>query len=138
MSTIVGEIVPKKKRSKRTERAQQIVLESLDNNGGHITKACAAAGITRQAYQKWMKNDPEFAEKASEIIQGKVDNVEWALYAEAVKGNVTAQIFYLKNKRPDEWQDVNRIDARVGVVDIRATKQDIATVIEKYGLLGRP
>ena len=32
----------------------------------------------------------------------------------ALAGNVTAQIFYLKNRRPDRWRDVQNINADVG------------------------
>ena len=34
-----------------------------------------------------------------------VGHVSNALYQNAMDGNVTAQIFYLKNRAPDEWKD---------------------------------
>ena len=33
------------------------------------------------------------------------------LYKNALAGNVTAQIFWLKNRRPAEWRDVQNIEA---------------------------
>lgn len=135
MGTKVHPVVVSKKRTEKTKRLQALVLGGLEQNGGHIQKACEAAKITRQAYHKWTKNDPEFFEKARAIIDGKIDNVEWALYKNAMEGHVTAQIFYLKNKRPEEWQDVNRIDARVAVVDLSRAEKEVADVIEKHGLL---
>jgi len=34
-----------------------------------------------------------------------------SLYKNALAGNVTAQIFWLKNRRPSEWRDVQNIEA---------------------------
>ena len=34
------------------------------------------------------------------------DRVEESLYRNALAGNTTAQIFWLKNRRPDRWRDV--------------------------------
>jgi hypothetical protein len=36
------------------------------------------------------------------------------LYRNALAGNVTAQIFWLKNRRPSEWRDVQHIDQVTG------------------------
>ena len=37
-----------------------------------------------------------------------------SLYRLALAGNVTAQIFFLKNRAPHEWRDVQHIDQAVG------------------------
>ena len=37
--------------------------------------------------------------------------VEESLYRNALAGNTTAQIFWLKNRRPDRWRDVQNIEA---------------------------
>ena len=42
---------------------------------------------------------------------GKVTKVP---YTEHVPPDVTAQIYWLKNRRPDRWRDVQNIDAAVG------------------------
>ena len=36
------------------------------------------------------------------------------MYKRALAGDVTACIFYLKNRRPDRWRDVQNINADVG------------------------
>lgn len=38
------------------------------------------------------------------------DKVELSLYNKAMTGNVTAQIFWLCNRRPDRWKNVNRVE----------------------------
>jgi hypothetical protein len=42
------------------------------------------------------------------------DRVEESLYRNALAGNTTAQIFWLKNRRPDRWRDVQHVDQAVG------------------------
>jgi hypothetical protein len=40
--------------------------------------------------------------------------VEESLYRNALAGNTTAQIFWLKNRRPDRWRDVQQLQSEVG------------------------
>ena len=42
-------------------------------------------------------------------------------YTEHVPPDVTAQIYWLKNRRPDRWRDVQNIDHAVGVYHISET-----------------
>jgi hypothetical protein len=42
------------------------------------------------------------------------DRVEESLYRNALAGNTTAQIFWLKNRRPDRWRDVQQLQSEVG------------------------
>jgi len=37
-----------------------------------------------------------------------------SLYQQALAGNVGAICFWLKNRRPSEWRDVQNVDAAVG------------------------
>ena len=43
------------------------------------------------------------------------DRVEESLYRNALAGNTTAQIFWLKNRRPDRWRDVQQLQSELGV-----------------------
>jgi hypothetical protein len=43
--------------------------------------------------------------KGKEVADYTVEN---ALYRSALEGNTTAQIFWLKNRRPDKWRDKPR------------------------------
>ena len=40
--------------------------------------------------------------KGKEVVDYEVEN---ALLSSALEGNTTAQIFWLKNRRPDKWRD---------------------------------
>lgn len=69
---------------------------------------CKNIGISRKTLFVWRKRYPDI-ERALKLGKDVADrNVENSLYSAAVKGNVTAMIFWLKNRKPEEWRD--RID----------------------------
>ena len=47
--------------------------------------------------------------KGKEVVDYEVEN---ALLKNALGGNTTAQIFWLKNRRPDKWKDKRDIDVK--------------------------
>lgn len=106
--------------------------------GSTITSACQAVGISRETFYDWMDKKPDFSDtikKAMAIPDRKVEN---SLFKQAkgffkvkekhfevekdgkkqlvkviekvVLPNVTATIFYLKNKKPDEFKDRHNLD----------------------------
>ena len=48
--------------------------------------------------------------------------VESALYKNAVDGNVTAQIFWLKNRKPGQWCEKYRVEEVPEPVEIRVVR----------------
>jgi hypothetical protein len=52
-----------------------------------------------------MNADPAFADSVDQAEMGAHELVEDALFQAAQSGNVVAMIFYLKNRKPDEWRD---------------------------------
>ena len=77
------------------------LLKALELYNGLITQACRHANVSRAVYYKWYKDDPVFAEKAKEIQEHTVDNVESKLYDLIESNDKTAIIFYLKCKGKD-------------------------------------
>ena len=52
-----------------------------------------------------LKEHPELSEhlkKGKEVVDYEVEN---ALLKNALSGNITAQIFWLKNRKPKQWKD---------------------------------
>ena len=67
-----------------------------------IAKNC---GCNAGTLYEWKKKYPEISEalkKGKEVVDYEVEN---ALLQSARDGNTTAQIFWLKNRRPDKWRD---------------------------------
>ncbi len=68
---------------------------------GHISNTCEATGISRQTYYNWLDDDTLFAQCIMESEMNLNDEVRDVLINKAASGDMTAVIFYLKNRHPD-------------------------------------
>ncbi len=79
--------------------------------GADVALAGAIVGCTRQAIYKLRTREPEFAERMDEARSLADEKVIRSLYEMATKEhNVTACIFWLKNRQPGVWRDRHDID----------------------------
>lgn len=72
--------------------------------------------VSRSTLHEWMKRFPDISDalkKGGEVPDYAVQN---ALFEKALNGDVTAMIFWLKNRKPDKWRDrhENAIDLTAG------------------------
>jgi len=66
--------------------------------------------VTKQTINNWKKSHPEFFDSLKSGKDVVDDKVETRLCEDALmSGNTTAQIFWLKNRRPKEWRDRREI-----------------------------
>lgn len=92
------------------KKDKDILLQALENHLGIVSRACKASNIARITYYEWLKTDPEFAQKVEEVKESVLDFAEGSLYKSIGSGNVTATIFFLKNKGKSRGYQ-NEIDA---------------------------
>lgn len=62
-------------------------------------------GINPSTLYDWKKKYPEISDtlkKSKDVVDRMVEN---ALFRNAIEGNTTAQIFWLKNRKPDKWRE---------------------------------
>lgn len=62
-------------------------------------------GISQATLYEWKKQFPELSDtlkKSKDVVDRMVEN---ALFKNAIEGNTTAQIFWLKNRKPDKWRE---------------------------------
>ncbi len=83
-------------------------------------------GISYQTLNERKKENSEFSEAIKRGQAQGVETVTNALFESAKGGNTTAQIFYLKNRDPNEWRDRKDI-AHSG--QLAVTYDDIVTRI---------
>ena len=62
-------------------------------------------GIRRSTLYEWKNKHSDFADAIKSSKEVADFEVESALYSKACSGDVTAQIFWLKNRKPDKWRD---------------------------------
>jgi len=74
-----------------------------------VVSACRAVGISRQAIYDLLKKDREFAEQKDEINHLLNETVESRLFS-MTKHNPTAAFFWLCNRCPDRWHNVNKME----------------------------
>lgn len=105
------------------------MLESL-GRGATIVAAAKAAGCHLITVYKWRHSDSVFEAALLDRLAMRVGTVEDAQYTSAVKGNATAQIFFLCNRARDRWQNVSQIEARLTGEITHKGKVDLALLLE--------
>jgi len=120
------------KITKKTKNLQKkLFMESLEN-GTTITKACKAANVSRYAIWRWRKQSKIFDQQVTEILNSRTQTVEDALFSTAISGNVTAQIFWLKNRGKERWKDKYETNENINVrgeIEITDAKEKILSRI---------
>lgn len=99
---MTDEVKPRR-LAKRTKKLLG-VLRNL-RNGSSISLSCKNAGITASTFWVWRKREPRIADMAEAIADSRIQLVEDALFTNCLKGNVTAQIFFLTNRASAKWAD---------------------------------
>jgi len=71
------------------------------------TKSCVMdyLCIPSSTWYDWEKSKSEFSDAIKKAENTAIQRVESKLQSVAEKGNVTAIIFYLKNRKSFEWKD---------------------------------
>lgn len=95
----------KGKYQKWLEPEGLIRLEGWARDGLTDEQIAKNMGIATGTLYDWKARFEEISEalkKGKEVVDYEVEN---ALVKEALSGNVTAIIFWLKNRRPDKWRD---------------------------------
>ncbi len=73
-------------------------LTLLEKHRGLVSYAIKESGLAIQTYYTWMKDDPDFKQKADQINESVIDWVESKLYENVETNNAQLIQFYLKAK----------------------------------------
>lgn len=87
-----------------------ILLRGWARNGLTDAQVAHNIGINVATLYTWKNKYSEIdnaLKETKEIVDNEVEN---ALYKSALSGNVTAQIFWLKNRRPDRWREKREVE----------------------------
>ena len=97
--------VAKSKADEWLEQDKLTLLEGWARNGLTDEQIAHNMGIVTSTFYEWKKKYPKFSEvlkKNKEVVDLEVEN---ALLKSALSGNITAQIFWLKNRKAKEWRE---------------------------------
>jgi len=81
------------------------LLEGWARDGLTDEQIAHNCGITAKTLYEWKNKFGDIREaikKGKEVVDYEVEN---ALLGKALGGDTTAQIFWLKNRKPDKWRD---------------------------------
>lgn len=101
------------------------LLEGWARDGLTDEQLAEKMSIGIRTLYDWKIRYPQISQalkKGKEIVDFEVEN---ALLKSAIDGNTTAQIFWLKNRRPDKWRD-KPIDAKE-----QTAVEDLTALAEK-------
>lgn len=82
-----------------------LLLEGWARDGLTDEQIAKNIGIGERTLYEWKEKYPQISQslkKGKEVVDYEVEN---ALLSSALGGNTTAQIFWLKNRRPGKWRD---------------------------------
>lgn len=106
-----------------------ILLQGWARDGLTDAQIAHNCGIRVCTLYDWKNKYPEISDalkKGKEIVDFEVEN---ALLKRAKQGDVTAQIFWLKNRRPEKWRDkvqftdessLKKLDSLIEAIDKKA------------------
>lgn len=121
----------KGKYEKWLEPDNLLLLEAWARDGLTDEQIASNIGIRRETLCEWKKKYPNISnalKRGKEVVDIEVEN---ALHKLAVDGNITAIIFWLKNRKPDKWRDKPK--------EISSSLEQIATNInELINVIGEP
>ena len=80
-------------------------IEALASKGLNEEQIASALGISYSTLRRHKASNEQLQAALKKGKAPGIADVSSALYDAAVGGNVTAMIFYLKNRSPDSWRD---------------------------------
>ena len=98
----------------KIDQPKEDAAVELLEGGATMAIAARGIGVHRATLYRHMERSPAFAVRVQDAKDLADDAVEAEMYLIATgrkvatsKGQITAQIFWLKNRRPKQWRDVH-------------------------------
>ena len=111
------------------EITEQVLKDIKHHASRGLTRRqiAAAMGFSHVTLYDKIKKDPNVLNAIKEGEASGLQQVANALFLNATEhNNTTAQIFYLKNRAPEEWKD--RVPEGAGAIDTPIGRIEIVTV----------
>lgn len=108
------------KRGRKPIDIDPVEVERLAAQGLNEEQIAASLGVNWKTLKARKTKLVEFSEALKRGKAVGITQVTNALFKNALEGNVGAQIFFLKNRDPENWADKRKIEA------------DISQIIVKY------
>lgn len=110
------------------EQDKLILLEGWARDGLTYEQIANNMGIGLTTLKEWRQKEPTIQstlKKGREVVDYEVEN---ALLKNALDGNVTAQIFWLKNRKKEQWRE--KVEANDEEKEIQNAKDIVVKIRE--------
>lgn len=110
------------------EQDKLILLEGWARDGLTYEQIANNMGIGLTTLKEWRQKEPTIQatlKKGREVVDFEVEN---ALLKNALEGNVTAQIFWLKNRKKEQWRE--KVETNDDEKEIQNAKDIIVKIRE--------
>lgn len=87
------------------KKADPEKVEALAAQGLTVEQIASCLGMSRSTLYERMGSESDVSDAIKAGRAKGIATVTNALFQSAKGGNTTAQIFYLKNRQPEEWRD---------------------------------
>lgn len=114
------------------EKDNLILLEGWARDGLTFEQIANNIGINVVTLREWRKKEPTIStalKKGREVVDYEVEN---ALLKSALEGNTTAQIFWLKNRRKQQWRD--KVEYETNTDELNKVKELLGKIEEQAKL----
>lgn len=108
----------------RTMKKIEKVMQSL-RNGGSILAACDAEHLGRSTFYDYLEKAPGAQEEMDRIFDSRTNVVVDCLFKNCLKGDSSAQKFWLANRNKNKWAEQHRIDLLSSDGSMSPKKADI-------------
>jgi transposase-like protein len=98
-------------------------------HGATISEIAAYFGVSIMTLYRWSRAWPEFGEAIKQDKDAADRRIEQRLYDKAAEGDNTAMIFWLKNRRPEEWRDQRDVKVEGKIETGPLIDRDVALAI---------
>jgi hypothetical protein len=108
----------KGKYQKWLEPDSLILLEGWARDGLTDEQIAHNMGVAYSTLKDWKNKYPAISaalKKGKEVVDFEVEN---ALYEAAISGNVTAQIYWLNNRKPNKWRNKPKDDTTDATIKV--------------------
>ena len=102
-------------------------IEHHASRGLSQQQICHALGISETWWYEAKHKNPEISESFKKGQAQGIGEVSNAIYEQALAGSTGAACFFLKNRDPDRWSDVNSLNA----VQINVSKLSDSQLLEE-------
>jgi predicted DNA-binding protein (UPF0251 family) len=108
-------------------------IRDMRASGLTLEQTAKSIGVSRKTLYTWTKENEALADALKEGAAAAVEAVESKLFELAMSGNLTACIFFLKNRSPEKWADKPRTRVQLEQERLTIQTQEMDYMKKKAG-----